>query len=238
MSTVTLRSVPTDQLVANRRNVREALEDIPELAASIRANGLLQPIIVNDQGGRLVVTDGHRRLEAARLAGVPTVMCLVTTGASVRRVTTTMLAAAMHKELRPLEQARAFKALQDEGVIVAEIARSTGYSQALIRGRLLLLELPAEAQDMVEDDELTIGQATELAKQVRSRKSGGVAQVGSGKETGRYWQGHPLRGVVNDFCTHRDIRRTLGGRIGGCAPCWEQVIRADERERMAEEAAS
>lgn len=226
---VTLRKIPTAQLVANRRNVREQLEDIEELAASIRAQGVLQPIIVNDQGGQLVVTDGHRRLEACRRAQVPFVMCLVTTGADHRRVTTTMLAAAMHKELRPLEQARAFKELQDDGVTIVDIARSTGYSTALIRGRLLLLHLPAEAQDMVEGDELTIGQATALAKQVRSRKSGGTA---TGSRAGKwYWVNHPLRAVVLDLCTHRDVRVTHGN--AGCAACWEQAIRADERQQVA-----
>ena len=182
MTAVALRRLAVGELFANHRNVREHLDGIEELAASIRANGLLQPLIVNDHGGRLVVTDGHRRLEACRLAGVPFVMCLVTTGASARQVKTTMLAAAMHKELRPLEQARAFQALQQQGVPVAEIARSTGYSVALIRARLLLLELPDEAQDMVEDKTLTIGQATDLAKQVRAKKSGsasGVTSIGS-----------------------------------------------------------
>ena len=57
-----------------------ALIDVEDLAASIRANGILQPLIVNDSRGQLVVTDGHRRLVAARLAKVPTVPCLVTTG--------------------------------------------------------------------------------------------------------------------------------------------------------------
>ena len=232
MTAITLRAVPVKDLVANQANVREALEDIEQLAASIRANGLLQPLIVNDQGGRLVVTDGHRRLAAARLAQVPALMCLVTTGASVRSVTTTMLAAAMHQELRPLEQARAFKALQDQGVTVAEIARSTGYSVALIRGRLLLLDLPDEAQDMVEDGDLTIGQATDLAKQVRAKKSGGAHK--GPRAGGRYWDFHPLRAAVLAMCPHRDVRRTHGA--AGCASCWEAAIRGDERERIAREA--
>jgi ParB family chromosome partitioning protein len=235
MASIELRRVRTTDLVANRRNVREQLEEIDELAASIRANGLLQPLIVNDQAGTLVVTDGHRRLEASRRAQVPYVMCLVTTDAGVRQVTTTMLAAAMHKELKPLEQARAFKALQGEGVTIADIARSTGYSAALIRSRLLLLELPAEAQDMVEDETLTIGQATELARQVKRTRSGGVAKIGSGKEAARYWATHPLRSAVRDLCTHQEYRRTVGG--AGCPPCWERAIRADERRVLREQVA-
>jgi ParB/RepB/Spo0J family partition protein len=236
MSGAQLRMVPVSQLVANRRNVREKLEGIDELAASIRARGLLQPLIVNDRAGTLEVTDGHRRLEASRRAGLPAVLCIVTTDVGTHDVTITMLAASMHKELKPIEQGRAFQRLQGEGMTIAEISRSTGYSVALIRGRLLLLELPDEAQDMVEDESLTIGEATELARQVKARKSGGVVRMGSGKETARYWATHPLRGAVREYCTHRDVRRTIGD--AGCPHCWEKVIRADEREAIAREAAA
>ncbi|WP_076260840.1 ParB/RepB/Spo0J family partition protein [Intrasporangium flavum] len=224
---VELRTIPVRDLVANRRNVREHLFDIDELANSIRANGLLQPLVVNDQGGLLVVTDGHRRLEACQRACVPAVPCLVTIGADARSVTTTMLAAAMHQELRPIEQARAFKALQDEGVAVADIARSTGYRVALIRARLLLLELPIEAQDMVDNDELTIGQATDLAKQVRSKKSGSASTRSSSRSS---WLTRSHRLALSIVCDHGDARTVVGGVA--CGQCWEAAIRADERGEL------
>jgi ParB family chromosome partitioning protein len=231
--TIQLRKVATRDLVANRRNVREHLDGIDELAASIRANGLLQPLIVNDRAGQLVVTDGHRRLEAARRALMPHVMCLVTTDADHRSVVTTMLAAAMHKELKPIEQARAFKSLQAEGLTLADISRSTGYSVALIRNRLLLLELPAEAQGMVENQTLTIGQATSLAKEVKAKKSGSTAR--GPRQAKNYWHNHPLADDVAMICTHREVRVTYG--TVGCASCWERTIRADER-RIAGESAT
>ncbi|NUO96781.1 MAG: ParB/RepB/Spo0J family partition protein [Nonomuraea sp.] len=226
---VQLRTVPVKDLIANQANVRDRLADIDELANSIRANGLLQPLVVNDKGGRLIVTDGHRRLEACIRACVPAVPCLVTTGADTRAVTTTMLAAAMHQELRPIEQARAFKALQDEGVTVPEIARSTGYRVALIRARLLLLELPLEAQDMVDNDELTIGQATDLAKQVKAKKSGSTA-VKTVKQP-HFTSKHYLAKHI--VCFHHEGRQMYGGI--GCGPCWEKAIRDNERERLSRE---
>lgn len=232
MATVELRPVPIGALVANRDNVREHLEGIDELAASIRALGVLQPLIANDRGGQLVVTDGHRRLVAARRAQVPAVMCLVTADADDRQVTVTMLAAALHKQLRPIEQARAFDALQRDGMPACDIARATGYSAALIRGRLLLLELPKEAQDLVDDERLTLEQAMELAKQVRSRGAGSVTAGKSvhrsrSSRRGHFLPSHPLVRAVERDCTHREDAVVLGG--AGCGACWERAIRQDER---------
>jgi ParB family chromosome partitioning protein len=235
MSGAQLRMVPVSQLVANRRNVREKLEGIDELAASIRARGLLQPLIVNDRAGTLEVTDGHRRLEASRRAGLPSVLCIVTTDVDAHDVHLTMLAASMHKELRPIEQGRAFQRLRAEGMTTAQISRATGYSVARILSRLALLELPADAQDMVDDGTLTLAQAAELARQVKARRSGSTS---AGRPTGgsTFWRDHRLARVVRETCTHRETHHSTGG--AGCGRCWETVIRADERERIAREAAA
>ena len=227
MSGITFRGIRTEQLLTNLANVRDHLDGIDELAASIRSNRILQPLIVNDQAGSLIVTDGHRRLEAARRAQVPVVPCLVTLDADERQVVTTMLAAAMHKELRPIEQGRAFKRLRDQGVTTADIARSTGYSVAVVSNRLLLLELPAEAQDMVEQDHLTIAAATDLVKQVRAGLSGSAAV----KAPKARWLGptHTLAPRVELLCDHHETRQVLG--TVGCGQCWEQAIREHEREQ-------
>lgn len=222
---ITFRGVPIGDLIDNPINVRDEIKpsEIEDLAASIRANGILQPLIVNQVGGRLVVTDGHRRLAAARLALVPVIPCLITDGQDERTVLTTMLATAMHKELTPIEQARAFGQLRDEGLLVPEIARSTGYSQHLVKNRLLLLELPREAQAMVEADELTIGQATDLAKQVKATRAGTTAT----KVTRSSWltHTHRLARFVSLRCDHQESRRLVGSV--GCGQCWEAVIAQD-----------
>ena len=226
MSGTTFRGVRTADLKSNRANIREHLDGIDELAASIRSNGILQPLIVNDVAGDLIVTDGHRRLEAAKRAQVPIIPCLVTIDAQERQVITTMLAAAMHKELTPIEQGRAFQRLRGQGVSVPEIARTTGYSASVVSNRLLLLDLPTAALAMVEEGRLAIGQATDLAKQVKARRSGSVAA----KANKRDWflSSHTLSGKV--ICHHHDTHRMLGGI--GCGQCWERTIRADERRRL------
>lgn len=232
---ITFRGVRTDQLQSNKANVRDHLDGIDELAASIRSNGILQPLIVNDQAGTFVVTDGHRRLEAARRAGVPVVPCLVTVDADDKHVVTTMLAAAMHRELRPIEQGRAFARLRAQGVTTADIARSTGYSVAVVSNRLLLLELPREAQDMVDDDTLTIAAATDLAKQVRAKKSGSAA-TGKKQRTVDLLKSHPLAAALELACDHHATRQLVGGKA--CFQCLEQTIRDDERARANRGAAA
>lgn len=224
--TVHFRGVPTAHLTANPTNIRDdiVLADIEALAASIRTNGILQPLIVNRTlKDELVVTDGHRRLAAARLAQVPAVPCLITDAVDDRTVLTTMLATAMHKELTPIEQARAFAQLRTQGMFVADIARATGYTQARIKARLLLLDIPKEAQDMVENGEVTLGQATSLAKQVRAKGNGTTAAAVT---KGRWFtRTHRLARHVQLACDHTDIRQPIGG--SGCGQCWEAAIRAD-----------
>ena len=224
---VAFRGIPIGELRSHRGNVRERLEGIDELASSIRALGILQPLIVNDHMGHLIVTDGARRLAAATRAGVPVVPCLVTAGAGEREVLTTMLAAAMHKELAPLEQACGFSRLIDHGMTRSEIARSTGYSPALVANRLLLLELPVEAQDLLEEEQLTLGQATDLARQVKAKRSGATV---SGPSKKRHLAGnHPLAREVKARCEHKASAVIIGAT--GCGECWEATIRADERAR-------
>lgn len=227
---ITLRGVRTTDLVENGLNPREHFDGLEDLAASIRAKGVLQPLIVNARAGRLIVTDGARRLRAARLAGREVVPCLVTSGVDEREVLTSMLAAAMHKELRPIEQAKAFASLQREhGYTTAEISRTTGYSQAIVRMRLSLLELPREVQRMVDAEEITLANAFDLARKVKAAKSGSTQPFSTRRST---WltKTHPLADSVACPPEHDGTRQRIGGV--GCGQCWEDAIRADERARI------
>lgn len=127
-----LRSLAVRDLLADPANIRDRLEDIDDLAASIRVTGVLQPLMVNDLAGTYVVTDGHRRLEAARRVGRAHLPCLVSTDSNDVTVLLTMIASAMHQQLSPIELARAFRRLSRAGLSRGEITRATGYSSALV----------------------------------------------------------------------------------------------------------
>lgn len=214
-----MSTVPIDQLHPNPANIRADLGDLTELAASIRAVGLLQPLVVTPRprGGGWTVLDGHRRLAAAKLAGARALPCMAAMASDADQQVSLMLAAAMHKELDPIDLGEAFRALRNRGVTVAEIARRTGYSTATINARLLLTSLPDEARDMVRHGELTVTEATNLARtgtaMARARKPAWLTSS------------HPLAARVKALCMHRDVRAVVGSV--GCGQCWEQVIRED-----------
>ncbi len=228
-STFQLRRIRVADLHPSRDNIRGDLEDIDELAASVRTHGVMQPLVVNDEAGTLYVTDGHRRLEAARRAGVPVLTCLLTEDAPTASVLLTMLAAAMHRQLAPLDQARAFQRLHtDEGMSIADIATGTGHSPTFVRNRLLLLQLPPKAQDLVDEQAVTLTHAADLARQVKSTRTGSTR---AGRHKSRWLtRTHPLAQAVQQQCTHRDERAVIGG--AGCGQCWEQAIRDDQSRQL------
>lgn len=182
-----LRTIATRDLMASPANIRGQLEEIDDLAASIRATGVLQPLTVNDVAGTYLVTDGHRRLEAARRAGRDHLPCLVSTDSDERTVLATMLAASMHQQLSPLERARAFLRLTQAGVSRSEIARVTGYSLTLISQRLTLLDLPVAQQQLVQERQLTLHDAGQLAHAVTDHK---IANVRLGRKNS--WFGRSI----------------------------------------------
>jgi ParB/RepB/Spo0J family partition protein len=215
--------VKVSQLKANARNVRKNLGDLDELTNSIRQNGILQPLVIGrPEQGIAPVIDGHRRLAAAKAAGLESVPCIVS-GVAGDSATVTMLAAAMHKQLEPLELAKAFQGLLDRGLTNADIARRTGYSTSTISSRLLLLELPAEVQQQLRTHAMSIAEGVSLARQLRGGRSG-TARLG--QRANWFTKDHRLYGGARARCSieHGDQRITYWGI---CGPCWEQEIRDD-----------
>lgn len=226
MSTYRQGTTTLDRLRPDPTNVRADLGDLTELTASIKTTGILQPLLVrpHTDGHHLVILDGHRRYAAAAQAGTTEVPVLVASTRAAATPMATMLAAALHKRLEPIEQARAFKALRDQGMATTDIARATGYSVGTIRDRLLLLDLPAQAQAMVTDGTLGLAAAAGIARQVKARGVGS-GRVRSGHLPAYFTGTHPLADTVRGICTH-DGDRHMVGQIG-CGPCWEAAIRAD-----------
>lgn len=219
-----IRNLPTDRLLRHPRNVREDIGDVDELAHSLAVQGILQPILVAPRDNdTYVVLDGNRRLYAARQAGIPTLPCLITTEGSREATTATMLAAAMHKQLTPLEQADAFRDLLNSGLTISQIASRTGYTTATVRDRLRLQHLPEQVKDDLAAKRITVGAATTLARQVA--KNGAGAATLKATKSRHFSHAHHLAGAVAAACNHEDTRVLVGGI--GCGQCWETAIRND-----------
>lgn len=221
------QKVPVTALRAHPGNARSDLGDLGELTASIAAQGVMQPLVVTrrqDTDGRLryVVIDGHRRLAAARAAGVREISCLLVPPGSSESETMLMLASALHKGLEPMDQARAFRRLRDAGWSTLQISQHTGIGAGTVRDRLLLLELPAKAQQLVEDKVVPLRQAKDLARQTRKTGSG---SAGTSQPRNTYLnRSHPAAETARSSCTpaHREHRSLVGGVA--CGQCWEASI--------------
>jgi ParB/RepB/Spo0J family partition protein len=131
-----LARISLTKLRAHPRNVRMDLGDLSELAESIRADGLHQPIQVQPLGGGyFVITDGHRRFGACVLAGLRTADVLIGPARTTAQIVTTMLTTGVHaKPLTLGERQRALRILLDEEHLpVSEVATQLGVTAATIR---------------------------------------------------------------------------------------------------------
>jgi len=137
---------------------------LAELAASITASGVVQPIVVrHGKDGRFTLITGERRWLASKLAGKPTVPAIVREVSNLQAMEMTIVENLQRTDLNPMEQARAFDRLSREFKLTQEqMAQRTGKDRASVANFLRLLRLPVEVQGKVEAGELTFGHARAL----------------------------------------------------------------------------
>lgn len=157
------RMLPIDLIHRNpdqpRRHFDEA--DLNELAASIRAHGVLQPILVRPRGaGEFEIVAGERRWRAAQRAGLHVVPALVRELEEAQVLEIAIIENVQRTDLNPLEEAQGYQALIDRfGHTQQDIADQVGKSRPHIANTLRLLALPGEIQEMVRDGRLSAGHA-------------------------------------------------------------------------------
>ena len=158
-----------DRLAPNDYQPRLNIDDarLGELAASIRANGVIQPIVVRKVGDDYRIIAGERRWRAARLAGlvrVPVVVKDVSGDAAQQRVLQMALVENIQRDdLNPIDEAKAYRRLADEFTLTQDaIASAVGKDRATVANTLRLLKLPGDVQDLVTTGELSMGHARAL----------------------------------------------------------------------------
>lgn len=144
-------------------------EALGRLETSIRANGVLQPIGVRwDEGrGRYMILFGERRFRAAGMAGLASIPCVVSDRPMdpAERLAVQLVENALREDLKPLEQAKAYRALMDaRGWSGNTLAKELGISQSSVVQALRQLELPAAVQARIESGELAPSVAYEISK--------------------------------------------------------------------------
>jgi ParB family chromosome partitioning protein len=158
-----LMHLPVETIHPSPRQPRRRFE--PEaasgLAASIRLQGVLQPIVVRPRlAGGFELVAGERRWRAARIAGVPTLPAIVRDVGERDSLLLGLVENVAREQLSPVEEARAYASLVDEFELsLGEVAERVGRSKPAVSNRLRLLELPEEVLWMLARGDLTEGHA-------------------------------------------------------------------------------
>jgi ParB family transcriptional regulator, chromosome partitioning protein len=158
-----LLHLPVETIHPNPRQPRKRFE--PEaaegLAASIRLQGVLQPIVVRrrDDGGFELIA-GERRWRAAKAAGIPTLPALVRDVEDKESLLLGLVENVAREQLSPVEEARAYASLVDEFELsLGDLAERVGRSKPAVSNRLRLLELPEEVLWMLARGDISEGHA-------------------------------------------------------------------------------
>jgi len=158
-------AVAVDLIDANPFQPRTAFDEaeLNELSESVRAKGIIQPVLLRPVGERYQLVAGERRWRAAKLAGLDAVPAVVRELEDKEVLELALTENILRNDLGPLETARAYKALQERfGESQEEIAGRLGINRVTVTNSLRLLKLPAKIQQMIERRDLTAGHARAL----------------------------------------------------------------------------
>src|SRR5467141_1601004 len=155
--------LPVDQIHANANQPRKSFgrEGVTGLAESIKAQGLIQPVVLRPrlEGGYELIA-GERRWRAAREAGIATVPAVVREADDRDSLLLGLVENVAREDLSPIEEARAYAVLIDEfGLSLGEVAERVGRSKPSVSNRIRLLDLPDDVLGMLERGQLTEGHA-------------------------------------------------------------------------------
>jgi ParB family transcriptional regulator, chromosome partitioning protein len=154
--------VPIDRIKPNPMQPRTIFQPdrLEELAASIRANGIIQPIIVRRDGTDYQIVAGERRWRAARLAGIVEMPVVVQEISDNQLLQVALIENLQREDLNPMETAHAYDRLHRElGLSHEEIGRRTGKDRTSIVNMMRLLRLPKEVQALLAGHRISMGHA-------------------------------------------------------------------------------
>jgi ParB family transcriptional regulator, chromosome partitioning protein len=193
----------------------EALE---ELARSIRASGIIQPLVVRQIGSRFQLIAGERRWRASQRAGLSKVSVIIRQVSDELALEMTLVENIQREDLNAIEQARAFERLMDEFRLTQEsVAERTGKDRTTVANAIRLLKLEETIQDWIEEGKLTAGHGRALLAvaepQLRMRYAQRAARGG---------------------LTVRQIERLASRRARGAKATAEMAVDPNIREALEE----
>ncbi len=161
-----VRDIPVEEIQVGDYALRMEAEDegIDELAASIRRIGIISPLVVTREGDVIKVVAGHRRLAAARLAGLKVVPCIITSLPVAGSKEVSMAENLFRKDLSPIELAGAMKDVLDTGCMnYTTLADGLRRSKHWVHSMISLLDWPPDVQQAVHEGWLSVAAASNIA---------------------------------------------------------------------------
>jgi len=163
---VQIRDVPTNRVLPNPAQPRLSYEEdsLAELADSIRAHGVLQPILVRPAGSQFELIAGERRWRAARMAGLNAVPAIVLDFDEETALEVSIIENLQREDVSPLEEAAMYRKMLALGYSVRQLAAKIGKDKGYVENRLRLAAAPPEIRELVSVRKDTISHAYELMK--------------------------------------------------------------------------
>lgn len=175
-----LIEIDVHRILPNRYQPRQTFDDagLQELAASIKAQGILQPVSVRKgQDGRYELIAGERRWRAAQLAGLKRIPALVKETTDRALVELALVENLQRKDLNPIEAAQAYQRLVKEfHLSQEEIAKRVGKERSSVANHLRLLNLPGPIQEALRQERLTMGHAKAILSLSEAKAQWALAQ--------------------------------------------------------------
>jgi ParB family chromosome partitioning protein len=190
--------IALDRIERNPNQTRTTFDQakLDELAQSIAATGVVQPVVVRElPGGRYQLIMGERRWRASQVAGKTTIPAIVRAVSDEQAMEMTIVENLQRADLNPMEQARAYERLSREFKLTQEqMAVRTGKDRASVGNFLRLLKLPESIQSLVESGQLSFGHARTLlalesAERIVAAATKVTALAMSVRQTESYVQG-------------------------------------------------
>ncbi len=201
---------------ANSKQPRRVFDDdaLKELAESIKAEGVVQPIVVRESGGGYEIIAGERRWRAAQVAGLRTIPAVVRRSDDRDSLVLAMAENVARVDLNPVDQARGYAVLSDElDLTQAEIARRVGKSRAAVANTMRLLELPDPVLDLISSGSAERGSRPgDPSGRGPGRTARAGAQGGAARTLGAPDRG---RGQARAKAQEAQAGRRLDGRRAG-----------------------
>lgn len=157
-----VREIDIELIIPNEDQPRRAFkpEEIEELAASIKREGLLQPILVRKVGDKYQIVAGERRWRACKSLGMKAIPVRFWEADDSKALILALIENLQRTDLNPIEEAYTYKSLMEHnGMTQSEVAQVVSKGRSTIANALRLLELPEEAQQLLHEEKITAGHA-------------------------------------------------------------------------------